>query len=201
MQPAKEAGGDLYDYVEKDGKLIFCIGDVSGKGMPAALFMTQVVSLFRSVVRSTAEPSEIASGINNVLASNNPDMTFCTFFVGVLTGDTLTWCNAGHNPPVLLTQGSAPQFLKVRPNLALGLMEDFPYTSETMEFTEGKSLLLYTDGVTEAKNQKHNEFTAERLLESLSRASADVINTVLDDVRSFVAGYEQSDDITLVHIS
>ena len=102
IQPAREAGGDLYDYTEADGKLILCIGDVSGKGISAALFMTQVISLFRSAAKRSTEPHFIVSSINDVLAENNPDMTFCTLFVATIDGNDLTFCNAGHNPPLLL---------------------------------------------------------------------------------------------------
>lgn len=200
MKPAREAGGDLYDYVEKDGNLIFCIGDVSGKGMAAALFMTQVVSLFRNAVKCTVEPAEIVSMINDVLAESNSDMTFCTFFVGVLDGCNLKFCNAGHNPPVLLS-GHSSHFMKVKPNLALGLMEGFPYKTEESPVHEGDTLLLYTDGVTEAKNKEHKEFGENRLIESLSSQSPDVIGRVFDDVCIFVAGYEQSDDITMVCVT
>jgi len=205
IQPAKETGGDLYDYIEKDGKLIFCIGDVSGKGMSAALFMTQVVSLFRNAVRYTTEPSEIVSQINNVL-SDNPEMTFCTFFVGLFCSDEISFCNAGHNPPVLITSGAS--YLKVRPNLAIGLMEGYPYRSETIPFLPGDKLVLYTDGVTEAKGRGCQRYGGERLLhvlDSLPR-NADAgsglqINTsITKAIEQFVERTEQSDDITIVSI-
>jgi len=208
VQPAKEAGGDLYDYVEKDGKLIFCIGDVSGKGMPAALFMTQVVSLFRNAVGNTSEPAEIVGQINRVLAKNNPEMTFCTFFVGVLSGKEITFCNAGHNPPMLVPATSEPSFLKVRPNLAVGLMECYPYQSETIAFSSGDKLLLYTDGVTEAKNKDNVQYGEDRLLEELCPLSEEgnpdpgqlIITKVSESIGKFVQQAEQSDDITIVSI-
>lgn len=205
MLPAKEAGGDLYDYIEKDGKLIFCIGDVSGKGMPAALFMTQVVSLFRNAVRYTSEPSEIVCQINNVL-SDNPEMTFCTFFAGVLCGDEITFCNAGHNPPVFISSRSS--YLTVHPNIAIGLMEGYPYRSETISFRPGDRLVLYTDGVTEAKDKDHRQYGEEKLLkvlDSLPRSSSfetgSWINTAIrESVEQFAQQAEQSDDITIISI-
>jgi len=205
VQPAKKAGGDLYDYIEKDGKLIFCIGDVSGKGMPAALFMTQVVSLFRNAVRRTSEPSEIVCQINDVL-SDNSEMTFCTFFAGVLCGDEITFCNAGHNPPVFISSRSS--YLKVRPNIAIGLMEGYPYRSETISFRPGDKLVLYTDGVTEAKDRNHRLYGEERLLkvlESISRSSGaetgSWINTAIrKSMEQFTRHAEQSDDITIMSI-
>jgi len=212
IKPSREAGGDLYDYIEKDGKLIFCIGDVSGKGMPAALFMTQVVSLFRNAVSRTADPAEITTQINDVLAQNNPDMTFCTFFVGVLDNGTLTFCNAGHNPPVIIPENRTNEeshFVAVKPNVALGLMEGYPYRNEALAMNQGDSLLLYTDGVTEAKNRERREFGESRLMGSLSHKATgehsesddEVILSVLGDLHPFVGDYEQSDDITMVHVT
>jgi len=201
MRPAIIAGGDLYDYIEKDGKLIFCIGDVSGKGMPAALFMTQVVSLFRNAVRFSSEPSEIVSQVNTVL-SGNPDMTFCTFFVGVLDGEEIKFCNAGHNPPVLISSGA--EFLDVKPNLAIGLKEGYQYQSETIPFHSGDVLVLYTDGVTEAKDKARRQYGEKRLLElmgTLQQSSSQEITVAIrKSIEDFVRKAEQSDDITIVSI-
>lgn len=201
IKPAREAGGDLYDYVEVDGKLVFCIGDVSGKGMPAALFMTQVISLFRSAVKHSVDTSYILSSINEVLCDNNPDMTFCTFIVGILQGNELTFCNAGHNRPVILRKGKVPELLKMRPNIALGLMKSFPYVNESLTLASGDTLLLYTDGVTEAMNARHDQFEESRLIDILSSAPDDYIASVLSGVESFVGNHEQSDDITLLSIT
>lgn len=205
IRPAKMAGGDLYDYVERDSKLIFCIGDVSGKGMPAALFMTQVVSLFRNAVSHHSEPSQIVSEINNVISQNNPDMTFCTFFCGVLQSGVLTFCNAGHNAPVLISETAQPSFLSVKPNLALGLMEGFPFTSESITFNITDTLVMYTDGVTEAKDKKHELFGEERLLQLLSSiqphtTSQQINQHILSSIETFTHGAQQSDDITLFTI-
>lgn len=202
IKPAREAGGDLYDYVEKDGKLVFCIGDVSGKGMPAALFMTQVVSLFRSAVKHSADPSFILSSINEVMSDNNPDMTFCTLFVATLDDTNLTFANAGHNKPLLLS--STPSFLQANSNIAVGIMARFPYKSETYSMQEGDTLLLYTDGVTEAKNASHKLYGEQRMVEALSsRTGYDPLtctDLLLSSVNSFVCSAEQSDDITILAI-
>lgn len=201
IRPAREAGGDLYDYVERDGKLLFCIGDVSGKGMAAALFMTQVVSLFRNAATFSDQPDLMVSQINNVIAMNNPEMTFCTFFIGVIDANsrTLTFCNAGHNRPIIVSgaegENPAARFLTVKPNVAIGLMENYPYKAETILLDEGDSLLLYTDGVTEAKNAKHELFGDDNLL---AAAKSPTTTTIAAAIDAFVNGYEQSDDITIV---
>lgn len=202
MRPAREAGGDLYDYVKKDGKLLFCIGDVSGKGMPAALFMTQVVSLFRNICKFYDQPDLMVSQINNVLAENNPDMTFCTFFLGSFDSNTktLTFCNAGHNRPIIVPSkesGNRPSYLHVNSNIAIGLMENFHYEAETLTLNEGDTLLLYTDGVTEAKNASHQMFGDDRLLTVAVTPTTDAVSEAVD---SFVNGNIQSDDITIMTV-
>ncbi len=201
LHPAREAGGDLYGYAQREDKLIFCIGDVSGKGMSAALFMTQVISLFRNAVRYTCNPDEIVSQINNVLSENNPDLTFCTYFVGVLEGNQLTFCNAGHNYPVLIRKGKKAEYVEIQSNIALGIMEDFPFMVESLTLEPGDTLLLYTDGVTEASNKQEVNFGEERLLTTLSASDKDYIHATLHAIQDFVGDYEQSDDITLMEVS
>lgn len=202
IKPAREAGGDLYDYVEVNGKLVFCIGDVSGKGISAALFMTQVISLFRSAVKQSVDPSRILSSINDVLAENNPTMMFCTLFVATLDGTNLTFSNAGHNKPILLS--STPSFLQMASNIAVGIMANYPYKSETYTMHDGDSLLLYTDGVTEAKNKSHKLYGEQRMIDALiarkDNAPMPCTNLLLSSVNLFVNGAEQSDDITILTI-
>lgn len=206
IQPAREAGGDLYDYVEVDGKLVFCVGDVSGKGMSAALFMTQIVSLFRSATKRSTDPSVIVSSINEVLSDNNPDMTFCTLFVGTLEGNNLLFCNAGHNAPLGIpaNDSDTPSFLPMMSNIAIGIMRGFQYSTETYALHQGDAIMFYTDGVTEAKNKSHQLYGEERIISSLvSRKgnAPDYCNRlVISSVRDFVKGAVQSDDITLVTI-
>lgn len=205
MRPAREAGGDLYDYADIDGKLIFCIGDVSGKGMPAALFMTQVVSLFRSAIHRTSDPAAIVSSINNVLADSNPDMTFCTLYVAVLDGDKLTFCNAGHNPSVLLKDSAECSFVAQKPNVAVGLLKSYPYTSQSLDISRGDTLLLYTDGISEAMNGKHHQYGDQAILDNLSRRTSNqpdhCTQLLVDSVATFVHGAEQSDDITVMAVN
>ena len=203
MRPAREAGGDLYDYVMKDGKIVFCIGDVSDKGMPAALFMTQVVSLFRSAVTQTDSPLEIVRNINSLLAKDNPQLTFCTFFVGVLDIGThqLTFCNAGHNMPIVIKGESQASFLNVIPNVPLGLIPDFHYRQESFQLSAGTQIMLYTDGANEARNNAGRLFGDDRLLDTASRLSPeDDPDFVLRSVDRFAGSEPQSDDITVMLI-
>lgn len=204
IKPAREAGGDLYDYAEVNGKLVFCIGDVSGKGMPAALFMTQVISLFRSAVKRSDDPAVIITSINDVLCENNPDMTFCTLFVGSIDGNTMKFANAGHNKPLLLHSASAPSFIPMVSNIAVGIMGGYPYQHEEYKLHKGDSILLYTDGVTEAKNKAHNQYGEARMINTLNTRSSNnprhCTNLLLSSVRFFTNGAEQSDDITILTI-
>lgn len=207
LNPARQAGGDLYDYADVDGKLIFCIGDVSGKGMPAALFMTQVMSLFRSAVKHSADPAFILTYINQVLADDNPDMTFCTLFVATLQDNTLTYANAGHDNPLLLTTPThaTPTFLSTDSDFPIGIEPDCQYTSGTYTLQQGDTILLYTDGVTEAMDRSHQLFGAQRIVDTLSsRTDNDphhAVTQLLSSVATFVNGAEQSDDITILAIS
>ena len=210
LQPAREAGGDLYDYVINEGHLLFCIGDVSGKGMPAALFMTQVCSLFRNAIRTLSEPRDIVAEINSVLSDNNPTMTFCTLFVGNLdlASGLLTFCNAGHEKPLLIAP-SAPtlsaELRAIHPNIAVGIAEGYPYKAETIQLHPGMRLVLYTDGVTEAKNIRHAFFGEERIIEAFAHADdttlSDCTAVLLSAVKAFTQDAEQSDDITIMTIT
>lgn len=205
IQPAREAGGDLYDYVQIDGRLIFCIGDVSGKGMPAALFMTQVMSLFRSAVKHSTEPSFILNYINEVMADDNPDMTFCTIIVATLDGTTLTVANAGHNRPLLLQGLATPQFLPTESDMPIGIEPDNEYFSETFTLNVGDTLMLYTDGVTEAMDKSRQQYGEQRMIEALASRTANTpqhtTDILLASVTGFVNEAEQSDDITVLAIS
>ena len=169
--------------------------------MPAALFMTQVLSLFRDATHHSFSPEDIAREINDVLAENNPTMMFCTYIVGVLKGNKLTFCNAGHNKPVIIRKDKQPELLQMRPHTALGLMEGFPYKNESLILAPDDVLLLYTDGVTEAMDVHHEQFGESRLIDALSANNNDYIDSVLSKVESFVGNYEQSDDITILSIT
>ncbi len=150
MTPAKEVGGDLYGYVMQGNGLYFCVGDVSGKGVPASLFMAQSARLFRTFAVEGMMPADIAFRMNNALAENNDRNMFVTMFIGLLHLDTgrLDYCNCGHNAPVI-----DGQFLKMEyVNQPLGLWADDPFNGESIDNIDGCQLLIYTDGLNEAEN-------------------------------------------------
>lgn len=201
--PAKEVGGDIFDFFMRDEKLFFLIGDVSGKGVPASLFMMVVGHLFRNVGRYSNEPSMIVSGINSELANGNDQDMFCTLFCGVLDMETgmLSYCNAGHNAPILMTKGST-DFMKPCTNLPAGAIADFSYQTESVQMQKDDALFLYTDGVTEAENKAMELFGDSHTLgivELLKDASMkEMADGVFDAVKTFADGNEQSDDITML---
>lgn len=201
--PAKEVGGDIFDFFMRDEKLFFLIGDVSGKGVPASLFMMVVGHLFRNVGRYSNEPSIIVSGINSELANGNDQDMFCTLFCGVLDMETgmLSYCNAGHNAPILMTEGST-DFMKPCTNLPAGTIADFFYQTESVQMQKDDALFLYTDGVTEAENKAMELFGDSHTLgivELLKDASMkEMADGVFDAVKTFADGNEQSDDITML---
>ena len=213
MEPAREVGGDLYDFYDfDDGTLCFLVGDVSGKGVPAALFMARTKNVIRLVSRllrgadgSAPTPADIVTAVNRELCQDNVGMMFVTLFFGMLdpqTGD-LRFTNAGHNPPYHLNgNGLTPvTACKGRP---LGVRDNSTYETGRLTLAPGEEIYLYTDGVTEAANRKDELFTEERL-EAVLRDVAGhpanaIINAVADAVRSFADGALQSDDITALAI-
>ena len=204
--PAKEVGGDLYDFFIENDKLYFIVGDVSGKGVPASLVMAVTCRLFRTIAAHFHMPAEIMMALNATLAENNESNMFCTAFLGVLdlkTGN-LQYCNAGHNAPVIIEPTGEVKFMEVVPNLPFGLFGDFPYEGQECDLVQGTSLLLYTDGVTEAENKENSLYSDERLLDLLSKQRCHMpctmVDVVLDDVNKHVNGAEQSDDITIMSI-
>ena len=206
LQPAKEVGGDLYDYFIEDDKLYFIIGDVSGKGVPASLVMAVTCRLFRTLASHAAGPVVIAQSLNNTLADNNESNMFCTAFIGILDlqSGELKYCNAGHNAPVIMENGAGARFIDVLPNLPLGLFEEFPYQEQICTVGKNATLFLYTDGVTEAENVEKILYSEDRLLAKLSgrngESSEQIIREVIGDVELHSAGAEQSDDITVLCI-
>lgn len=205
MLPAKEVGGDLYDYfMLPDGRLCLAIGDVSDKGVPAALFMAVTRTLIRSTAEDETDPALIMQRINNRLAGNNPNMMFVTLVLGVLdlhTGD-FAWANAGHLPPAVMDADGTVRLLEGRSGPACGVQEDLPYKCLSTRLAPGETLIGYTDGVTEANDpqgaQYGNERMITRLTASLGTDAATLAQTLLNDVQNFAAGAEQSDDITLI---
>ena len=204
MTPAKEVGGDLYNYILRDGCLYFAVGDVSGKGVPAALFMAQATRLFRTLANEGCSPAEIATRMNRELCDGNDTMMFVTMFIGIIHLDTgaMEFCNCGHNPPVL-----DGQFIPIHyNNRPLGIFEDsgMPFQSEKITDIRGKQLLTYTDGLTEAENSAHEQFGEERVLERMKdekermKDARQVVETLLDAVEQHRNGAEPNDDLTLL---
>ena len=200
--PAKEVGGDLYDFYIRDEKLFFCIGDVSGKGVPASLFMAVTRSLFRSVSNHEHSPAKIVTTINNSLSESNDASMFVTFFCGVLDMKTghMVYCNAGHNAPIALTDRIGE--LPVDSNIPLGIMPGFDFTEQEADIRYDDAIFLYTDGVTEAENIHHELFGEERMIKVLHtrRSASEQMACVADAVREFRGEAAQSDDITVLFI-
>ena len=201
LKPAKEVGGDIYDFFIKDEVLYFVVGDVSGKGVPAAMIMSAVRSSFRLVAGIGLEPGEIVSRMNNLACAGNDSQMFITLFIGRLdlTTGELTYCNAGHNPVI-----AGGGFLPVKPNLAIGLFEDFPYQQQNYHLDKGTALVLYTDGITEAERADKQQFGEKALLKCVSEAkdstSEEICAHVLHELQAFTAGNVQNDDITIMTI-
>ncbi|MBR7026093.1 MAG: SpoIIE family protein phosphatase [Bacteroidales bacterium] len=205
LTPAKAVGGDIYDYFIKDDKLFFCIGDVSGKGVPASLVMSITGAMFRTLANSNDSPAAIMKELNDNMSKRNQSMMFVTLFIGILdiANGELSYCNAGHNAPVIV--GSVVRVLDVKPNIAIGISQGWEYVQQTTTLNPGSSLLLYTDGLTEAENQSHELFGIERLLKAAEGASdcqsaTAIIDEISAVVHTFVAGAEQSDDLTMLVI-
>lgn len=205
--PAREVGGDLYDYCVRDGVLYFAVGDVSGKGVPAALLMAICRAVVRFVSGLDQTMHERMEHVNRILCDGNENSLFVTLFWGRLdlaTGE-LQYCNAGHNPIVVLPPSGDPFFLKAKPNFVTGLMGDYNYTDETLTLTRGSRLIIYTDGVSEAETAAKELYGEQRLLAYAAQCPAtstaeDVVDGLYDSVKSFTQGTEQNDDITIMSI-
>ncbi len=205
LEPAKEVGGDLYDFFfVDDDHLFFLVGDVSGKGVPASLFMAVTKTLLKSKATVGSGPEEVLGSVNNELARGNDMTMFATVFCGVLdtrTGE-VEYSSAGHNPPVVIRRDREPQYLAACETLALGIFEGTAYARGTLTLTPGDAFLLYTDGVTEAMNGEGRFFSEAGLLRSLTgtngQPAEETLKKVLDDVHAFAAGAPPSDDITLL---
>ncbi|MBR1928374.1 MAG: SpoIIE family protein phosphatase [Paludibacteraceae bacterium] len=205
VYPAKEVGGDLYDFYVRHDKLFFCVGDVSGKGVPASLVMAMIRSLFRSVSSHEEEANQIMQQMNNPLTEQNEQDMFVTLFVGVLDMETgvLNYCNGGHNAPVLVHKQETTK-LDVLPNLPIGIMEGFEYIGQKAQIQRGDTIFLYTDGLTEAEDKNHTQYGEERMLNLLTKANGmsprDIVETIQKDVDTFVNDAPQSDDLTMLAI-
>lgn len=205
LVPAKMVGGDLYDFFIRDEKLYFCIGDVSGKSVPAALVMAVTHSLFLSISSHESHPAHIMQNINESLCRGNESNMFVTFFIGVLDLPTgiMRYCNAGHNPP-LIVKGDVVEALPAKANLPLGVLDDMDYILQQVNIEPETMIVLYTDGLTEAKNLKRQQFGAERTIEVVKECydatATQLIETVTQKVNAFVGDAEPSDDLTLLAI-
>lgn len=208
IESAKEVGGDLYDFFfVDDDHLFFVIGDVSGKGVPASLFMAVSITLLKANTKRGMHPDEVLYKVNNDLCADNEASMFVTTFCGILnirTGE-IVYSNGGHNPPYVLKGTGEVEALPCQSGLVVGVMEDFVFEREFTSLKPGDTLVMYTDGVTEAANARQDLFTEERLEDFLRRtggaiSARDMVLETSRAVHAFAAGAEQSDDITLLVI-
>ncbi len=203
VEPAKEVGGDLYDFFAlDDDHICLFVGDVSGKGVPAAIFMAMAKTVLRATANIDLSPAEILSRANNELSRNNPETMFVTLFLVIYNRQTgqLRYADGGHNAPYWISAAGDVTMLQAQGGTALGVMEDLPYFDGELQLIQGDALLLYTDGVTEATDEADIFYGEERLVNCLRQqigANAEVLNkALLADIRAFVGDAAQSDDIT-----
>ena len=216
--PAKQVGGDFYDYFIRDGKLFFNIGDVCGKGIPAALVMSMTQAVFRTIATKVDDPSLIVEGMNTMASRGNTTGMFATLFVGVLDLATghLSYCNAGHEKPIIVT-GKDMRYLSMTANVPIGIVEGKEYKTQKADIAAGDMILLYTDGLTEAMNAGEELFGLKRVESAICGdvgMNADdknrelpafagpqqLLDTMSHAVSEFVNGAEQSDDLTMLVI-
>lgn len=207
LTPAKGVGGDLFDFHIRDEKLFFCIGDVSGKGVPASLYMAVTRSLFRNVSAYASRPSDIVKALNNAQAEGNDTNMFVTLFVGVLDlpSGLLTYCNAGHDAPLLVGHGVG--LVPCDANLPIGVFADFNFTQQELLIDPGTTIFLFTDGLNEAENTEHAQFGDERIWDTATSVLSEgrhqprsIIEAMTNQVHRFVGDAEQSDDLTMLAI-
>ena len=208
IEPAREVGGDLYDFffVDED-HFCFLIGDVSGKGVPAALFMAVTKTLLKVVAERGLEPGEVLAKVNDDLAAENDSCMFVTLFFAVLnvrTGE-VRYANAGHNSPLFVQASGQVEWVPSLCEPMAGAMAGMSYSTGTMQFAPGDKLFIYTDGVTEAMNRDDELYSEERLMAAVTAASAlsasETIGVVDETIKNFTAGAEQSDDITMLAVT
>ena len=207
IEPAREVGGDLYEVLRTAAdRVVVALGDVSGKGIPAALFMAVVVTVLRTLARQIAEPDEILRRLNDELAEQNPRGMFVTLqcLVFDLEKQRVSCAGAGHHQLAIISPGQPPRLAFPSSGRPAGLMPSNPIERETISLTPGETFVLFSDGVSEAMNPEDAFYGEDRLLATLGAASsatpAEMVTRVLDDVRAFAAGAKQSDDITLLAV-
>ena len=205
LKPARQVGGDLYDYYIRDEKLFFCIGDVSGKGAAAAMLMGVIHSLFRSASAHENNPARVMQTINETSCQNNESNMFVTLFIGVLDLPTglLRYCDAGHDAPFVL-HGTTSTLLPVKPHLPVGVFEDMKYDVQTATILPDSTIFLYTDGLTEAKNTARKQFGIERVKDLMegfvNESPQEMLEEIVAAVERFVKNAEQSDDLTMLAV-
>ena len=218
--PAKEVGGDLYDFFLQDNRLYFCVGDVSGKGIPASLTMAVAVNLFRTIAKEGFPPEVIATKLNDTMSANNESAVFVTMFIGIIDLKTgsLDYCNCGHNAPVygerrMHTAQTIFRFLDIESNVPIGLWPNYTFVGGHLGDIRGSVLFVYTDGVNEAENRMQEQFGEKRMLRVLrestqpfgERTPKTRSHFLIDEMKyaldAFVDGAEQSDDITMLCVS
>jgi sigma-B regulation protein RsbU (phosphoserine phosphatase) len=205
MTPAKEVGGDLYGYQLEDNKLYFTVGDVSGKGVPASLFMAQATRLFLTLAKQRMMPADICTKMNDALSGNdNENGMFVTMFIGLLDLQTghLDFCNAGHNPPVIGGGDHGGDFMEMAPNAPIGLFPGLEYEGEEIESVKGRAMVIYTDGLNEAENLQQEQLGEERVLELIRathyESARQVVTTLVRSVEQHRDGAEPNDDLTIM---
>ena len=205
MMPAREVGGDLYGYMLTDHKLYFAVGDVSGKGVPASLFMAQATRLFQTLAKQGMTPAEICTRINDALSGeDNEGNMFVTMFLGLLDLESghLWFCNAGHNPPILGDPGKGCDFIQMHPNAPIGVLPGLDFQGDEIENIKGRPLFVYTDGLNEAENPAHEQFGDDRLLAFLRSCSFESARQVIQDITADIDkhrnGAEPNDDLTMM---
>ena len=205
LVPAREVGGDMFDFFMRDEKLFFCIGDVSGKGVPAAIVMAVIHALFRSSSAHENSPSRIMRQINETVCKGNDTNMFVTMFIGVLNLPTgrLRYCNAGHDKPIIINQ--EVKTLEAKANLPVGVFDDVRYENEECFLAANSMLFLYTDGLTEAMDMKRKQFRLNRVMHHLSEniqtsTPTQLLERMGEAVRQFCGSAEQSDDLTMMAI-
>lgn len=208
MNAAKYVGGDFYDFFRIDqDRLGFVIADVAGKGVPAAIFMAISRTVIRTIALTENSAAMCMQRSNAFLCQENTNEMFVTVFYGILNLNTglVTYCNAGHNPPILMKKDNTVVSVPLTNDFILGSIDNITYHEKTLQLSPGDNLLLYTDGITEAMNTRHEQYSEQRLLEScqelIGKSPKEIVDKITETVGKFVVGAVQSDDITLLSIT
>lgn len=206
LKPAKEVGGDLYDYFIENNKLYFIIGDVSGKGVPASLFMAVTRSLFRLVAPHYEDAGNIIRSMNDSVSETNEASMFVTLFIGILdlSSGMLNCCNAGHNPPILISENHGVDFMSIQSHIPFGIAKGYPYQSDTIQLDKNMTIFLYTDGLTEAEDTTKAFYSEAYLLDELRKNQINnpqkLTDKIMESISIHVNQAEQSDDLAILVI-